>query len=81
MRLTVHGDGLTGRIAKAAYLGDHMEYQVTVDGLAKELFVIDANVAAPRTTGAQVGIVLDADGATLVGAPVATEPKIRLAGN
>jgi iron(III) transport system ATP-binding protein len=66
VRLSVHGDGLTGRIAKAAYLGDHMEYQLTVDGVAKELFVIDANVAAPRTTGAQVGIVLDADGAALV---------------
>ena len=63
MRLGVHGDGLTGRIAKAAYLGDHMEYQVAVDGMAKELFVIDTNVAAPRTTAGafQVGIgLLDA---------------------
>ena len=66
VKLCVHGDGLTGRIAKAAYLGDHMEYQVTVDGVAKELFVIDANVATPRATGARVGIVLDACGAALV---------------
>jgi iron(III) transport system ATP-binding protein len=66
VRLTAHSDGLTGKIAKAAYLGDLMEYQVTVDGLAKELFVIDADVAAPRTAGAQVGIVLDACGAVLV---------------
>jgi len=37
-----------------------------VDGLAKELFVIDANVAAPLDIGASVGIVLDAAGAALV---------------
>ena len=66
VRLGVDTNGLTGRIAKVAYLGDHMEYQVTVDGLAKELFVIDANVAVPRETGAQVGIVLGADGAAVV---------------
>ena len=43
-----------------------MEYQVAVDGLAKELFVIDANVATPLDVGVRVGIVLDADGAALV---------------
>ena len=61
-----HGGGLDGHIAKAAYLGDHMEYQVAVDGLAKGLFVIDANVAVPLEVGACVGIVLDAAGAALV---------------
>jgi iron(III) transport system ATP-binding protein len=66
VRLGADRGELTGRIAKAAYLGDHMEYQVAVDGLAKELFVIDANVAVPLDTGASVGIVLDADGAALV---------------
>jgi iron(III) transport system ATP-binding protein len=66
VRFAAEAGGLTGRIAKAAYLGDHMEYQVAVDGLAKELFVIDANVAAPLDTGAKVGIVLDAAGAALV---------------
>lgn len=57
---------LSGRIAKAAYLGDHMEYQVAVDGLDKELFVIDAEVATPRDVGAVVGLMLDAAGAALV---------------
>jgi ABC-type Fe3+ transport system substrate-binding protein len=66
VRLGVDTGELAGRIAKAAYLGDHMEYQVAVDGLAKELFVIDANVAAPLDVGVRVGIVLDADGAALV---------------
>jgi iron(III) transport system ATP-binding protein len=66
VRLGPAGGGLIGRIAKAAYLGDHMEYQVAVDGLAKDLFVIDANVATPLGTGASVGIVLDAAGAALV---------------
>jgi iron(III) transport system ATP-binding protein len=66
VRLGVDAGGLAGQIAKAAYLGDHMEYQVAVDGMAKELFVIDTNVAAPLDKGARVGIVLDADGAALV---------------
>jgi iron(III) transport system ATP-binding protein len=57
---------LSGRIAKAAYLGDHMEYQIAVDGLDKELFVIDAEVATPREVGAVVGLMLDAGGAALV---------------
>jgi hypothetical protein len=43
-----------------------MEYQVAMDGLAKELFVIDANVAMPLDAGARVGIELDASGAALV---------------
>jgi iron(III) transport system ATP-binding protein len=59
-------EGLIGRIAKAAYLGDHMEYQVAVDGLAKELFVIDADVAAPRGAGDRVRVAFDAGGAALV---------------
>ena len=66
VRLGAEAGGLAGRIAKAAYLGDHMEYQVAMDGLAKELFVIDANVAMPRDAGARVGIELDARGAALV---------------
>jgi len=66
VRLGAEAGGLCGRIAKAAYLGDHMEYQVDVDGLGKELFVIDANVMAPLNLGARVGIVLDAAGAVLV---------------
>ena len=66
VRLGGEADGLTGRIDKAAYLGDHMEYLVAVDGLMRELFVIDTNVAAPRAAGAVVGIALDAEGAVLV---------------
>ena len=66
VRLGGDTGGLTGRIDKAAYLGDHMEYLVAVDGMAKELFVIDSEVAAPRAAGAVVGIVLDAEGAALV---------------
>jgi iron(III) transport system ATP-binding protein len=66
VRLGATTGDLTGLIAKAAYLGDHMEYQVAMDGLAKELFVIDSNVATPFDAGARVGIVLDANGAALV---------------
>ena len=45
---------LRGRIARAAYLGSHMEYQVIADGLEKELFVIDPAVAAPMPHGTVV---------------------------
>ena len=46
--------GLTGEIAKAAYLGDHLEY--TVDTPLGELFVIDRAVDAPRPVGSTVSI-------------------------
>jgi len=66
VRLGDPSSRLTGRIAKAAYLGEHMEYQVAVDGLEKELFVIDSAVAMPRETGTSVGVTLDPAGAALV---------------
>jgi iron(III) transport system ATP-binding protein len=52
---------LAGRIAKAAYLGKHMEYSVEVGTL--RLFVIDRNTARPLLTGAAAWISIPAGAA------------------
>ena len=52
------GDGLSGHVTKAAYLGDHMEYWVTVTGLDKELFAIAIDVERPLVVGNMVSVSL-----------------------
>jgi iron(III) transport system ATP-binding protein len=47
-------DGLAGEIAKAAYLGGHMEYTVTTP--IGELFVVDHVVNATRAIGSSVSV-------------------------
>jgi iron(III) transport system ATP-binding protein len=59
------GDGqLPGKIAKAAYLGDHMEY--VVETPVGELFVIARAVARPLEPGAAIGLTLADHGVTVV---------------
>jgi iron(III) transport system ATP-binding protein len=58
--------GLSGRVTKAAYLGDHMEYWVTVAGLDKELFAIATDVERPLVVGNMVSVSLAPTGAALV---------------
>ncbi|MGQ0664030.1 MAG: ABC transporter ATP-binding protein [Pseudomonadota bacterium] len=55
---------LPGKIAKAAYLGTHMEY--TVQSGVGELFVVDRAVARPLQPGAEVWIALAEHGVTVV---------------
>jgi iron(III) transport system ATP-binding protein len=59
-------DALTGRIARAAYLGSHMEYWVRAEGVARELFVIAPDVAVPFAPGADVAIRLAPSGVAVV---------------
>ena len=59
-------DDLNGVVRKAAYLGSHMEYEVTLDGLPGEVFVIDNDVAAPLAPGARVRVGIAPAGAVLV---------------
>jgi iron(III) transport system ATP-binding protein len=64
------GPALEGRIAKAAYLGTHMEY--TVSTAVGELFVVDRAVTRPVAVGTAVWVGLADHGVTLVpgsGAP------------
>ncbi len=60
------GDGLPGTIAKAAYLGSHMEYEIVVPGLPEPLFAIIHDVARPRSIGDQVRLGFDPTGLALV---------------
>ena len=55
---------LPGTIAKAAYLGTHMEYTVTTE--AGELFVVDRHVSRPVAVGASVWLSLTDHGITVV---------------
>jgi iron(III) transport system ATP-binding protein len=59
-------DALAGRVSRAAYLGSHMEYWVSAEGLAKELFVVAPDVAAPFAPGADVAIRLASSGVSVV---------------
>ena len=59
------GEG-AGTIRKAAYLGDHMEYEVALDGVPGDHLVVDPAVGAPLAEGAPVAVSLDPAGAVLV---------------
>ena len=58
------GPALEGRIAKAAYLGTHMEY--TVSTPVGELFVVDRMVTRPTPAGATVWVAFEDHGITVV---------------
>jgi iron(III) transport system ATP-binding protein len=61
------GDGeIAGRIAKAAYLGSHIEYVVRLDGVDGDLLVTDPDVARPLAAGAEVAVAIAADAAVIV---------------
>ncbi len=58
------GPALEGRIAKAAYLGTHMEY--TVSTPVGELFVVDREVTRPAPAGTPVWVSFEDHGVTVV---------------
>jgi iron(III) transport system ATP-binding protein len=58
--------GIEGRVTKAAYLGDHMEYTVTTVSPEAELFATDADVNRPHAVGADVAVHLDPESVVLV---------------
>ncbi len=61
---TANGPAMTGRIAKVAYLGGHMEYTVSTD--SGERFVVDENVRTPFKVGSDVAVSFADHGVTLV---------------
>jgi iron(III) transport system ATP-binding protein len=58
------GPALEGHVAKAAYLGTHMEY--TVSTPVGELFVVDRRVVSPVPAGMPVWIAFEDHGVTVV---------------
>jgi iron(III) transport system ATP-binding protein len=58
--------GLPGEIRKAAYLGSHMEYEVALEGMPGEFFVVDPDVHTPRIPGTPVLVSVDPNGAAIV---------------
>jgi iron(III) transport system ATP-binding protein len=58
------GPALEGRIAKAAYLGTHMEY--TVSTSLGDLFVVDRSVTRPVAAGTSVWVAFEDHGVTVV---------------
>jgi iron(III) transport system ATP-binding protein len=58
------GPGLRGSVAKAAYLGTHMEYAVTT--ALGELFVVDRAVMRPIPVGSPVWMTLADHGVTVI---------------
>ena len=59
-------DGLHGHVARAAYLGSHMEYWIVIAGLDKELFVVAPDVEAPLAASDPVTVTLAHSGVALV---------------
>jgi len=57
--------GLAGTIAKAAYLGTHMEYTVRTEH--GDLFVIERATPTLRAVGTSVSLAFAERGVTLVG--------------
>jgi iron(III) transport system ATP-binding protein len=57
---------IAGTIRKAAYLGSHMEYGLTLDGIDTEIFVIDGNVAAPHAPATRVAVAIDPAGVAII---------------
>jgi iron(III) transport system ATP-binding protein len=55
-------------VRKAAYLGSHMEYELALDGVTSDVFVIDSGVAHPYAAGSRVAVAIDPSGAALIAA-------------
>jgi iron(III) transport system ATP-binding protein len=57
---------IAGTVRKAAYLGSHMEYELVLDGMDKDVFVVDGNVHTPLQPGSAVAASISPTGAALV---------------
>ena len=68
-RLHRHHPGpgeIAGTIRKAAYLGSHMEYELSLGGIAPDIFVIDQNVVAPHEADTRVAVTIEPSGAAII---------------
>ena len=56
----------TGQVARAAYVGSHMEYWINLGGIDGELFVIASDVETPFAVGDPVKVMLAPGGLALL---------------
>jgi iron(III) transport system ATP-binding protein len=63
------GGDARGTVRRAVYGGDHMEYDVLLQGYSEAVFVIDQNVSGPWAEGSDVSVRFSATGLSLL--PVA----------
>jgi len=69
VHLSADADGpgvLRGTVRRAVYGGDHMEYDVVVDGFVETIFVVDTNVTAPWPEGGAVRVTLSEAGLSML---------------
>ena len=59
-------EGVEATVVKAAYLGSHMEYDVTIHGLDAPIFVMDTDVAHPRAPGSRAILAFELTGVAVV---------------
>ena len=65
-RLSRDGAESLGTVQRAVYGGDHMEYDLMVDGFVEMVFVVDTNVMTPFNAGDRVGVTFAATGLALL---------------
>ena len=57
---------IVGRIEKSAYLGGHMEYEVTFDDVPATVLITDSDVSTPFSPGALVSVRIQPGAAAVV---------------
>jgi len=64
LKVRTEGQGVAGRIASSAYLGDHVEYEI--DGPLGRIFVIDDDSDTPLPSGTAVTLEIRPRGVALI---------------
>ena len=64
LRVKTEGDGVAGRVATSAYLGDHVEYEI--DGPLGRIFVVDDESDTPLPAGTAVSLEVRPRGVALI---------------
>jgi iron(III) transport system ATP-binding protein len=54
------------RVRRAAYLGSHIEYELALDGVEGDVFVIDRDVASPHPADSRIAVSVDPSGVALI---------------
>ncbi|MGR3793719.1 ABC transporter ATP-binding protein [Vannielia sp. SX4] len=64
LRVKTEGEGMAGKVATSAYLGDHVEYEI--DGPLGRIFVVDDESDVPLPVGTPVALEVRPRGVALI---------------